>query len=176
MLRVKLTCGLVADHRDGVREVEAAHGAEHGHMVRAPTLQEPARKPRGLAAEQQHVLVPELHAGEGRRTPSREEVHAAPGGPVPEGLFGVVFPEIDLPPVIDPAATDLLLVGGEAQRVDQVELRSKSDAQATDVARVARDLGRQERDVEAQASAVSEGWTKDPMITRAGRMTRVPTR
>ncbi|HJN73406.1 MAG TPA: hypothetical protein QGF58_05675 [Myxococcota bacterium] len=145
-------------------------------MVRAPTLHEPARQSGGLAAEQQHVFVPELHAGEGRRTSGREEVHTTPGGPVPEGLFGVVFLEIDLPPVVDPAAPNLLLVGGEAQRVDQVELRSKSDAQATDVARVARDLGRQERDVEAQASAVSEGWTKDPMITRAGRMTRVPTR
>ena len=55
--------------------------------------------------------------------------------------------QIDVLPVVEPGPAYGLLVGTKAQWVHQVEARTDAQAQPPDVARVGRDLWRDERDV-----------------------------
>jgi len=70
-----------------------------------------------------------------------------------------VLHEVDVLPVVEARTADSLLVGPEAQGVDQMEAGTDAESEAADVARVRSDLRLDERDVElgrhAQASAVS---------------------
>src|ERR1017187_6114105 len=59
-------------------------------------------------------------------------------------------PDVHEVPVVDPRTADAVLVDAEAQRPDEVKGRGRCGAKARDIARVRRDLGLHEHDVERQ--------------------------
>lgn len=112
-----------------------------------------------LSPEDQDCSFYEGGLGVGVMPMRRHRDQRSVGGPRFEGGEPAVLNQIDVLPVVEPRSAYGLLVGAEAQWVDQVEARSDPQAQPSDVARIGRDLRLDERDMElrrhAQASAVS---------------------
>ena len=111
-----------------------------------------ARQAAGLAAEDQHDILSsaERRIPELARRLGREEVRLAerrqlalervPVGP---------DPQVDVLPVIEAGAFDLLLVERKAERLDEMQRRAGRQAGAAGVAGVPVNLGMNEDDVDA---------------------------
>jgi hypothetical protein len=77
----------------------------------------------------------------------REESDVPPFGPGPKCICIGVFRHLDVLPIVQTRAPHRLVVGLEAQWVDQMEVGANPQAQATNVPGVGSDLGVHERNM-----------------------------
>ena len=141
---------LVHRHGDGVRQIQRAdlphHGQAHGGIV--PGGKERFGQALGLLPEYQKIALAVTYVavylgGLG----GKEE--KPPLGIEGEQLFdAVVIGDIDILPVIQPRALQILIRHFEPQRADEVQTAARGRAGAGDVARVLRDLRFNQYDVE----------------------------
>ena len=163
-----LAPGLEGDHRDRVRQVQAALAGPHRQaqpLLGRKAVAQPGRQAGGLGAEHQPVAGLEGDLVRRPRAPGREREQAAGVGlhglqeAVPVGMaaqFGVFV-------VIQPGAPQQLVVHREAQRLDQVQLAAGVGTEPDHVAGVRRDFGVDEDDVE---HGFSLGWEPGCARTR----------
>lgn len=137
--------------RNGSREVQAARAA-HRNSNRALGIcrKERLRQPFGFPAENEEIAVRERHIVVGPLRFRGDEEPARVRFSRLQLRQRIPDAKIDLFPIIETGPLQLPIVQREAERLDEVQRRTRRETEAADVAGIRRNLRLNENDVERQ--------------------------
>lgn len=184
----------VGDDGDRVGEVEAPSPTRQGDPPGAFVFHQVRGEADALPSEDEHVTDLVFDLAVQAAAVSGEEETPSACQPEVEGVHVDVFDDVDVFPVVQASPADGFLVRGETEGMDEVKACVQPDGQSSDIARIGRNLGLEQCDVEpgpgstrgsplsvcgrtGEAHAwLSTGSRYCPMMTRAGWMTWFPMR
>ncbi len=148
--RLALANGFVKNDTNGRREIKAAR-VFHWDRKAFPgmLLEEALGKAAGFTSENEIVFLFEGSAPVRLLYLGGEKVETTLWTALP-GQLSEAFPksDIDVGPIVEAGAAQGLLFDGKAERLDEVQARAGRKTKSADIARVGRDLRRDEYDVE----------------------------
>lgn len=147
----ELTIGLVDNNAHGYGDVEASHRPPYGDSIGAAgvCLQEGRGEAYGLLPKDEIRSRCKTGFGVGLPTSRGEIEERTRAGLLEEVLEVSVMLDFDVGPVVKSCPAKATVVGAETQGVDEVQGGVSGPAQAADTARVGRDFGLYQDDVQA---------------------------
>jgi hypothetical protein len=142
--KAELPPGLVDDHGDRVREVEAPAFCGHRdaeYVLGSKPGEEIFGQATGLGAEQQGVSELVSHGRVAARPSGRECEEPCRPDPAHEGLQGVMARDPGPFPIVEPGSPELGVAEGEPERRDEVQGGAGIGAKPDNIAGIGRDLG-----------------------------------
>ena len=153
------------------REIQAARLRRHrdGQEMLAILRQQRFRQPFGLPAEDQKISVskPRIPVGAIRfrrqkKIPRRRRLRGLKRGQrLPHAHFHIL-------PIVEPGTFQLPIVDGKTERLHEMQMRARREAETADIPRVRRNLGLDEDDVQHAPTDFAEAApSPQPRIRRA---------